>query len=290
LGLWFDARGTGLRLALPAGHAKFLQREPNASAGDDDLVMSVRDAPPIETGGKQVLLCQTEVWELWRDEAGHYIFSAPRQRPPRRVVVDTDFTAGEVTGEFSSSGGKGLYPLQSLDIRLYANWLANTGDIVLHAAGVSLDGQGVCFAGPPGAGKSTLVASLLSTSRKAVGAAQTLGGTTIVLGEDNLVLRYLEGGFWIYGTPWHIDPAFCAPLGVPLTKLYLLDRTAPPGVGPCAPAIGIARLLQTAFIPYYRPAAVSAILDRLALLAERVPFYTLNYRLGKDVLGVIGDA
>ena len=57
-----------------------------------------------------------------------------------------------------------------------------------------------------------------------------------------------------------------------------------------SPPAGVARLLQTAFIPYYRPAAVAAILDRLALLAEHVPFHTLSYQLGEDVLELIQGA
>jgi hypothetical protein len=69
-----------------------------------------------------------------------------------------------------------------------------------------------------------------------------------------------------------------------------MDRTAEHGVVPCDPLEGVARLLQTAFVPYYRPAAVSGILDRQALLSEQVPFYSLSYPLGADVLGLIGEA
>jgi len=53
---------------------------------------------------------------------------------------------------------------------------------------------------------------------------------------------------------------------------------------------GIARLLQTAFIPYYRQDAMPTILERLSLLAEAVPFYTLSYRLGDDVMALIREA
>jgi hypothetical protein len=279
LRLWLDARGAGLHLTAPPCHAKFLRRQPaETPAGSGDLVLRVRNGPLPEVKTWPTRLCVTEIWELWLDEAGRYVFVAPRERPPRWVVVNPGFTAGEVLGDFSSNNGESTYPLQGLEIKLFANWLAGSDDVILHAAGVAVEGKGYCFAGPAGAGKSTLAAAL------------STGPSATVLGEDQVILRYLEGRFWIYGTPWHENPGLCAPLGVPLQKLFFLNRTAAREVEPCAPLDGITRLLQTAFIPYYRPAAVSTILDRLALLAERTPFYTLSYRLGSDPMQVITDA
>lgn len=242
------------------------------------MILRVRNELLPEAKAWGTCLCANEIWELWLDKAGRYVFVAPRQSPPRRVVVDADFTSGEVLGDFATSNGQGLYPLQSLDIRLFANWLASFGDVILHAAGVAVDGRGYCFTASAGVGKSTLAASLSANT------------SVTVLGEDQVILRYLEGRFWIYGTPWHLDPAMCSPLGVPLEKLFFLERSIEQQVEPLISMEGITRLLQTAFIPYYRPEAVSTILDRLALLPEQVPFYTLSYRLGTDVLELIHAA
>lgn len=275
LGLWLDARGAGLRLAAPPGHSRFLQ--PQTSALSGDLILPVRNGPLPETKVRRTLLCKTEIWELWLDEAGRYVFVAPRRWPPRWAVVDTGFTAGEVIGDFSSRNGEGCYPLQGIDIMFIANWLAGYGDVILHAAGVVLDEKGYCFVGPAGVGKSTLAAYL------------SMNHSALVLGEDQVILRYRECRFWIYGTPWHESPAMCSPRGVPLERLFFLDRTAGAGVAACTPLDGVARLLQTAFVPYYRPEAVSGILERLALLAQQVPFYTLSYQLGADVLKLIRE-
>lgn len=279
LGLWLDAQGTGLQLSAPAGHARFLQ--PTTSEGYQpsevcgELVLRVRNSALPTAPFQGALLFRCETWELWLDKAGRYVFSAYRESPARRIAVDGGFTAGEVLGDFSSVDGQGFYPLQFLDIKLFANWLAESGDVMLHAAGVAVDGKGYCFAGPAGAGKSTLAAQLARDP------------LVTVLGEDQVVLRYLDGRFWIYGTPWHENPDMCSPLGAPLETLFFLDRTAPVGISKATPLAGVAWLMQTAFIPYYRPEAVSGILDRLALLAERVPFYAIHYPLGADALGFI---
>ena len=293
LELWLDAEDTGLRLTPPPAHAKFVRARTSdvsqSSRGSCDLMLRVRNRPAPERDAGEAPLCVSEIWELWRDEADRYVFVAPRLSPPRQVVVDPDFTGGEVFGMFSSGDEAALYPLESLDIRLYVNWLAQYGDIILHASGVAVDGRGYAFAGSSGAGKSTLAASLLSAAAS-LAERVTANTGTVILGEDQVVLRLLEDRFWIYGTPWHEDPTMCAPLGVPLEKLFLLDRTGANKVEACSPLDGVARLLQTALIPYYRPKAVAAILDHLALLARQVPFYTLSYELGADVIELIGAA
>jgi hypothetical protein len=295
LGYWLDARGAELCLVAPPAHAGFLQQQiaevGGTSAMPGDLVLLVRNEPLPEVNRWRVPLWVSKTWELWLDEAERYVFVAPRQVPPRRlVVVDAGFTAGEVLGDFSSTNGEAPYPLQGIEIMLFANWLAGSGDLILHAAGVAVDNRGYCFAGTSGVGKSTLAASFLSSWRAAPDVAATNRSSPVMLGEDQVILRYLDGRFWVFGTPWHVDPAFCSPSGVPLEKLFFLERTSAVGVAPCAPLDGVARLLQTAFVPYYRPAAVSTIMDRLTLLAEQVPFYTLSYQLGADVTQFIRDA
>jgi hypothetical protein len=281
LGLRLEMDGAQLCLAPPAGHLKFLELQSStaeAPAVPDNLLLHLRNISLPLDGATRSLLCRTEIWEMWLDEVGRYIFTAPREVPPRWVVLDPGFVTGEVIGDFSSSDEAGRYPLQGLDNVLFVNWLGIYGDLSLHASGVVVDGKGYAFIGPAGAGKSTLAAYL-----SACHAAQ-------VLGEDQIFLRYLDGRFWIFGTPWHENPAMCSPDGVPLEKLFFLDRDARPGVERLTPGDGIARILQTAFIPYYRPKLVSSILDRLVLLAEQMPFHSLSYQLGEDVWELICSA
>lgn len=277
LSLWLDMRGSAIPMGLPACHTQFLRNGPP----DSGLVLRVRKGSLPSTEGWRALHDRYETWELWQDERGRYVFVAPEVCPPRRhVVVDPDFAAGEVIGEFAlgTNGTPAVYPLQNLEIKIFANWLAGFGDLILHAVGIDLGGAGYCFAGKSGAGKSTLASALMAVP-----------GATM-LGDDNLALRCLEDRFWIFGTPWHQDPARCSPQGAPLEKFFFLDRNGDPGVKPLKPVDGIARLLQTAFIPYYRQDAMPAILERLAFLAEAVPFYALSYRLGDDVMALIREA
>jgi hypothetical protein len=277
LGLVLDARGTGIRLAAPACYNPFIV----TGAPADGLTLHVRDGPLYRTEGWQPIFYEEKTWQLWLDGARRYVFVVSRETPPRRqIAIDEAFGEGEVVGELGAgvSPEQGVYPLRDIDIVLYANWLAGYGDVILHAAGVAIDGRGYCFTGDSGAGKSTLAATLSSAP------------SVTVLGEDQVILRRLEGRFWIYGTPWHENPARCSPLGAPLEKLFFLQRGGDHGVQPLGPVEGVTRLLQTAFIPYYRRDAVSGILDNLSALATQVPFHALSFQLGADVMRLIREA
>jgi len=277
LGIALKASASGIQVELPDWYAPFEVGE----AYDDTLSLCVREGPLPSSNGWQSLYCGTNTWQLWRDGDGRDVYVCPAvDQPTRQITVDSAYREGEIvykTGDVARSVHT-LYPLQDIDIKIYANWLARYGDLIMHACGIDDAGAGYVCVGPSGAGKSTLASALVSDSQ------------ITVLGEDNVIVRYLEGRFLLYGTPWHTNPARCAPGGVPLQKLFLLDRKAEPGVRSVTRLEGIQRVLQDSFIPYYNHTGVGRILDTLGHLAEHVPFYSLSYSLGSDVLRLIREA
>lgn len=283
LDLWLDARQTGLHFSAPSSHLKFLTpvEVPQASGFNAALVSNTKlvlhfhdESRPTSTAWRPIF--RSEHWELWVDDESRCLFVAPRESPPVHLIIDPDFTIGDLYGEFSKTqSGPDYFISQNLEIILFVNWLARFSDIVLHASGVIIDGKGYCFAGRGGIGKSTLAEAL---SRHA---------SITVLGEDQVILRYLEDRFWIFGTPWHINPDLCNPPGAPLERLFFLERGEEQQVKTLSPLEGTTRILQTAFIPYYLPAKLPGILDRLAILTEHIVLQTLRYPLGSDPLPII---
>lgn len=281
LELKLDARDSGLDLAVPFIYEKFLKEnlpiKPAPGQGKGILSLSLhKDQQGIEKCWG-VPVCLTKIWELWLDENGHYIFISPRQSPPKGVKIDPEFRTGEIFGDFSLIKDQAVYPLSSIDIRIMVNWLAGFGDLILHAAGVSVKDRGYCFIGEAGTGKSTLASAL------------AIHESVTVLGEDQVILRYLDGQFWIFGTPWHEHVEMCSPIGVPLKKIFFLDREMEQESKLVSPSEGVTRILQTAFVPYYLPDKVQMIMGRLSLLGGVIPFFRLNYKLGSDILPFILD-
>lgn len=274
-----DARDSEIKLTVPPIFNKFLV-ETNFSEqpeleGLETLQLRVAHEPRAIEEIRRNSLCRTLIWELWIDENGDFVFVSPRQSPPKRVTIGKAFQQGVINFDFSLLQGREIYPLESIDIRIAVNWLANFGDLILHASGVAVGSQGYCFIGTSGAGKSTLTKNLADQ------------GELTILGEDQIILRYLSGQFWIFGTPWHEHDNRCSPIGVPLRKVFFLDRHQTPGIKAYPAAEGITKILQTAFVPYYLPDKLPRIMDQLNLLAVQIPFYQLSYQLGTTVLPTI---
>lgn len=247
-----------------------------ASAFSAEITLTLENQDLTADYSSDPVLCQTKIWQLNLDPQSQYVFTNPMQSLRRKLVVDEGFTKGRLLGDFKNPSQFGNYPMpQDLEIVFYANWLGTYGDLILHASGFALDGKGYAFAGPSGVGKSTL-AGLLKDEP----------GVT-VLGEDQLVLRLLGDTFWIFGTPWHENRSLCSPMGVPLEKLFFLEKNYENSLNRMSPLQGVTNLLQTAFVPYYRPEVVKKILDRLSILSQTISFNRISYVIGDDVLSRI---
>jgi len=234
-------------LYLSPSQQKFIVNDKSSLVIDDELVLTLTHQRINRRKTWKKHICQTKIWELWLDKSGHFIFCNPLQPLLRQLVIAPDFKTGDIYGDFTTTEHGQLKPLpQDLEIVIFSNWLAKYGDLILHAAGVSFAGKGYVFAGDSGVGKSTLAAAL-----------SHIPGME-VLGEDQVILRSITGKFWVFGTPWHVDPLFCSPQGVPLEGLYFLTRDEQEGIKTLSPVDGTSRLLSTAFIPYYRIDAVTA--------------------------------
>lgn len=264
--------------SMPPCHQKFTLSAPSAlppvtkeEPGGATLALALREGAVAKDLSSAVCLWRSENWELWQDGLGCFSFISHHDRRDFQIDLDADFSNGEICGDLNAEPGQVFYPFEHMGIVLYVNWLSNYGDLLLHASGVCHEGRGYCFIGESGAGKSTLLSAL----------AKQKG--FIPLGEDQVIIRLIDDKFWLFGTPWHTQPDLCSPLGVPLERVIFLDRRREPQLSLVAPAEGVMRIMQTAFIPYYRPDAVERQLERLALLAESKPFSLLSYRLGDDV-------
>lgn len=217
------------------------------------------------------LINRTQIWELWQKNEQELVFSNPIQSVYRQLIVQKDFSSGQLLGDFDADPMTPLLP-RELEIIFYVNWLGLYGDLLLHAAAVRIGQDGYAFIGHSHAGKSTL-AQILSKDEDVK-----------VLGEDQVVLRFIDGEFWLYGSPWHFYSRLFAPDGVRLKGLFFLDGKGKKTTLPLDPLEGIARLLQTAFIPYYDPPKVERIMDRLVQLSEVIPFRSFGFDLGEESL------
>lgn len=280
----------GLSIELPGGssefnfdfsacHQKFVDLPQNSLtskfAPNHPLRFSfLQDSAGLDPEGAK-LIYRNEVFEVRKDKKDNLVLTQPLQTPQSWIFIEPSFEKGKIICDAEPVGKVIDYPLKYIDIVIFSNWLANYGDLLLHASGIIWEGEGYCFIGHSGVGKSTLVRDLREKH-----------GLT-VMGEDQIALRKLDDRLMVFGTPWHETAEMCAYGGVPLKKIFFLNRSASQLVSRVNRSDAVLKLLQTAFYPLYRPEIIGGIMDRLIELIDRVDFFELAYERGSDVLSDI---
>lgn len=146
--------------------------------------------------------------------------------------------------------------------------------LLLHAAGLVLNGHGLAFAGRSDAGKTT-------TARLAAGHADVLGDDTVVVSLASSLPALLSTPFWGAGTP----PGLIKRCNrqVPLRALLMLEHGQEHELLPLTPGAAVMALLETEKVAAERVASADAWLTVATNLVERVPAYSLRFKPTADL-------
>lgn len=166
------------------------------------------------------------------------------------------------------------YPLDQL-LMMYI--LARHQGVVFHAAGIEMNGKGFIFAGPSGAGKSTL-ARLYNAS------LDKNNPDILVLSDERIVTRYVNGMFKAYGTPWHGEEGTTRNTCVPLSGIFFLYHGSENKVKPLKPQQALERLLQVTSIPWYDRDILPGVLRFCEELLNRVPLFEFHFKPGLEAI------
>ncbi len=138
-----------------------------------------------------------ENWRLQKED-NSYIYRCPLRHKGQVMRVNQTFD--RATAYLLPKKDKGVVwnitdiVYDFLQVLLINYFALNKKGIFVHSIGVKdLDGKGLLFIGKSGAGKST-TARLWHKYSKAM-----------VLNDDRMIVRGLNGKFSIYGSPWHGD-------------------------------------------------------------------------------------
>jgi hypothetical protein len=152
------------------------------------------------------------------------------------------------------------YPIQATVRAAMMARLPLVGGLPFHAAGIDVEGRGVAFFGPSGAGKTTLA----STSPFPILSDELVA----VNGGDRFVL--VRSGFWGEGR------ASARPGPVPLAALVDLAKGSRLSLTPLGPAAAASRIVASVPVPLAAP-LWSRALPVVADLVERVPVYRMEW-------------
>lgn len=127
--------------------------------------------------------------------------------------------------------------------------------MLLHASAVVVDGRAYLFSAPCGTGKSTHTQLWL----------RVFGDKAAILNDDKPALRFEDGCWYAYGTPWSGKHDISTNVRVPVAGICFLHRAAENTIAPFAGPRAIFSLLeQTA-----RPAGAE-LRQQLMVLLDRL--------------------
>ena len=214
-------------------------------------------------------------WLLFRVD-GRHLFEIFDTHPPHPLaqlaLVSSDFHTGEVylqpqrvAKRWSWSLPRLMNPFGEL---LLINLLSQGRGVLLHALGVSDQGEGLLFIGGSGAGKSTL-ANLYKPY-------QSNGGVTI-LSDERVIVTKEDGRFWLSGTPWPGEGLTVSSETVPLRKVFFLEH----GTGNRLISDRLINLhglfFQQLFLPFWNREALAFALQFGEELLSTVPVARLAF-------------
>jgi hypothetical protein len=278
--------GERIRLAAPSrSYSTFLRESPADGPCIDTVEMEVVEGEVPRPDLLSMVFDTGDAWSLLSD-ARRLVFrmnvEAETELPHWSITVDRGFNHGRIycSEHLITQSGKSRLahsiihnPLdQILSVHV---GLARSSSILLHAAGGSIHGQGMLFAGCSGTGKST-ISRLLGKARN-----------TRFLSDNRIVLRRFGSKLSMFGTPWPGDAGVAINESVPLKALCFLRHGNTTELTRLGPNEARERLLPVATVPWYEPSLAERARDLCEFLIDRYPAFDLSFRPEADEIEAV---
>lgn len=118
-----------------------------------------------------------------------YEYDGEEQPEFSTVITDQDIASEKALAEdFPDPYLEGL----ALFRKLCDYTLSKADGIIFHSSAIAVDGKAYLFTAPSGTGKSTHARLW----------RELLGDRAVMVNDDKPIIRYQDGKFYVYGTPW----------------------------------------------------------------------------------------
>ena len=149
----------------------------------------------------------------------------------------------------------------------YFELLKHNG-LMLHASAVEMDGKAYLFSGNSGVGKSTHTNLWLAEFE----------GRAEILNDDKPALRFIDGKWYAYGTPWSGKHGINQNRRLPLAGICFLKQSKENKIRSLNNAEAITRLVKQTLRRFNRTESLNLMLSHLDMLVRNVPVFELENR------------
>ena len=147
---------------------------------------------------------------------------------------------------------------------IFYSKLIRLGGMMLHSSAVELDGKAYLFSGPCGMGKSTHT----RLWKKVFEGAR-------IFNDDKPALRFIDGVWYAYGTPWCGKDGININLRAPLAGICFLKRGSENKISRLSPLQATSAILTQTFRRFGTSEGLDIMIATLNNLVANVPVYEL---------------
>lgn len=137
--------------------------------------------------------------------------------------------------------------------------------IIFHSSAIMVDGKAYLFTAPSGTGKSTHTRLW----------RELLGDKAVMVNDDKPIIRYIDGKFYVYGTPWNGKHHLDTNCRAEIKAICKIEQAKENRIAP----LSTAEMLLTIFNQTIRPED-PAQMDRLLTLIDKLLTEVELYKLG----------
>ena len=152
--------------------------------------------------------------------------------------------------------------------RQFQSRLILFGGFYLHASSVEVDGKAYLFSGHSGVGKSTHVGLW----------QQMLGDKVCRFNDDKPALRYVDGCWYAYGTPWCGKDGINENRKVPVAGICFLKQGQENQIRRLSTGEAVPNLISQTIHRFKNPERLSLMLSHMDRLVQEIPIYELVNR------------
>lgn len=251
---------------------KFL---PFLNSGKPDVCIAFHLGSFPELKSKKKIFVASDIWGLYQVGDRNLIecyIEGNKSNPYQIALFSNDFKRGDVYIKNQKSNSVFLgYPLDEL---LMVNLLCRKRGMMVHGCGIVENGNGLLFLGQSGAGKST-IANLYKKQN------------VVVLSDDRIIVRYLDGKFYIFGTPWHGNADVSNPGRAPLKSIFFIEHGNVNRINKLGEGDLVSRLVSTSFVPFWNKKGMEYTLSFCARIGSEIPVYVLKFLPDEKIIGFI---
>jgi hypothetical protein len=282
----FLVRGEGCRLEITerASYRPFTRRCNSDEGSSVKVTVRVVSNLPGIQETMQPVLNGDDWWRMFSRGDEYQLRFHNRLDGTEYMVAQADRFTREV-GVYLSAGALDAPsrpfaiadPLCSpLDQVLVMNHLAYEKGMIVHSAGIIMEGSALLFAGVSGAGKTTITGLFRSAAPDAK-----------LLSDDRIIVRKTEGSFIAHGTPWPGDSGVALNDCERLKGVFFLAKAKQPKIVPLAGGQAVKRLFPVISCPWYDLDRFPLVLDTCGDLAADVPCFELQFSPDESVVRLL---